>query len=111
MKYLILLVCAFSGLSQAKNIQNCGHTKIQQVITGPRHGSLLNLENNDCGNLGYVCIDLEGQYSSAEKGKAAFSFALAAHMAQKDIYVSVGLDVIPTSCGGNYPVVEDIRTK
>lgn len=111
MKYLILLLLVVSGASQAKDIQNCGNTKIEQVITGPRHGSLLNLENNNCGLSGYVCIDLEGEYSSEIKGKAAFSFALAAHMAQKEIHISIDLDSRPASCGSGYPVVEDIRSK
>jgi len=97
-------------VSYAKNLQECGVVSIEQVITGPRHGSLLNLSNNSCGNSGYACIDLEGEYSSKEKGQAAYAFALAAHMSGQDINVTVDLDVKPSSCGSAYPVVEDIRT-
>jgi len=109
MKYILMLIVLLSSIVEAKNIQNCGNVEIEQVITGPRHGALLNLSNNDCGNSGYVCIDIEGLYSSKEKGQAAYAFALASKMADKRIHVSVDLDYKPASCG-SYPVIEDIRS-
>ena len=109
MKNILILIILLSPIVAAKNIQNCGKVEIEQVITGPRHGALLNLSSNDCGNSGYVCIDIEGLYTSKEKGQAAYAFALASKMAAKSVHVSVDLDYKPASCG-NYPVVEDIRS-
>ena len=111
LKKLAMFTLLLSSFSSYAERVDCGFVEIEQVITGPRHGSLLNISNNDCGNSGYVCIDLEGQYSSVEKGAAAYSFALASHMAGKQVQVTVETSSKPSSCGGSYPLVEDIRSK
>ncbi|WP_428240814.1 hypothetical protein [Gynuella sp.] len=83
---------------------------IVELITGPRHGALLNVSNKQCGNSGYVCIDLEGEYGSAEVGRATYSMALSSKVAGNSVNVSVDLDFKPNLCHG-YPVLEDIRTR
>lgn len=111
MKYTIALIfvaMCLSPTSYAKELQDCGMNEIDQVITGLRHGALLNLSNNQCGNAGYVCLDIEGYAGSKEKGNAAYAFALAMYLSKQKVQVTVDLDVNPPSCGG-YPVVEDLR--
>lgn len=91
-------------------IEECGDVMIEQIITGPKHGVLLNITNNNCGNSGYVCIDIEGQYSAIERNTAAYSFALASYMAGKRVNIALETDKKPASCGGAYPVIYDVRT-
>ncbi len=109
MKYLLLFVVFIPFFSQAEDLQPCGVTSIEQVITGPRHGVLLNLSNDECGNSGYVCIDIDPSNGSNEIGKAAYSFALAMYMSSTDVQITVDPTINPSSCGGNFPAVEDIR--
>jgi hypothetical protein len=110
-KKLIVVTLFLSSVSFAKDLQSCGVVAVEQVITGPRHGALLNISSNSCGNSGYVCLDIEGEYASKEAGQAAYSFALASKMAGLNVSITTDLDFKPTSCGGGYPVVEDIRTQ
>ena len=107
-KYLIVaLFCSPSVF--AKTLQDCGMVKIEQIITGPRHGALLNIDNNSCGNSGYVCLDINGEYASKFIAQAAYSFALANKMANKKVNITVDKAFNPKACNGAYPVIEDIR--
>ncbi len=110
MKKLLFIFVFMSSFAFSKTTMSCGNVTIEQIITGPRHGALLNISNNSCGNSGYVCLDIEGEYASTEAGQAAYSFALASKMAGQSVHIVADMDYNPSSCGGGYPVVEDIRS-
>jgi len=110
MRYLICLFILFPIGGFAVNLQNCSASSIEQIITGPKHGALINLVDNECGNNGYVCLDIEGEYSSKEKSRVALAFLFTSYATEKRIQVTVDLDIKPASCNGNYPMIDDIRT-
>lgn len=102
----VLAVCS----STAYAVQNCGVVMIDSILAGPRHGSMMHVNNRACGpSGGWVCLDPDGQYLSTEKGKRMYAFILAQYMAKAPISLYVHEGTFVAACG-NYPVVEDVRT-
>jgi len=108
---LILLVVVFvSGNAQSAAPRvDCGLVDIEDILTGPRHGALMEVSNPNCGG-GWVCLDPESEFTSVNVSKRMFSFVLANQMAGNKVRVYISPDKLSTACG-NYPVVETIGLK
>jgi hypothetical protein len=111
MRFLValLILMSYPLVNQAAK-QDCGNVAIVKVLAGPRHGSMIQVSNTDCGlRGGWVCLDPDGQFMSVEESRRLYSFVLAMYMADKPVRLTLETDGYPAACGG-YPVVEDART-
>ena len=111
MKRFNLFFCALilSANVVAANQMDCGVVTINDVLTGPRHGAMMRVSNNLCGNGGWLCLDPNAEYMTENESDRLFSFVLSSYMADKKIKVWAYTDVYASACG-SYPVVEDVRT-
>jgi hypothetical protein len=106
---LILVFISLPVVAHAAT-QDCGSVMIAKILAGPRHGSMMQVNDVGCGGKsGWVCLDPEAQFMSAEKTQRLYSFVLSMYMAGKPVRLSVYRDQYAAACG-NYPTVEDIRT-
>ena len=110
MKILAFIFSAMLSISAvAGTAIDCGVVNINKVLTGPRHGAMMNVSNPSCGRGGWLCLDPDAEHMSAKESDKLFAFILSNHMANKQIRVWAYTDVYATACG-NYPIVEDVRT-
>lgn len=91
--------------------EECGSVNIVSILAGPRHGSMMQVSNSDCGrSYGWICLDPDGTYLSSEKGKRMYAFILAQYLAKEPVNLTVKPYVYAAACNGAFPVVEDVRT-
>lgn len=112
MRKIIVLLVGFAFLYSNDiyaEIQDCGVVTIKRVLTGPRHGAMMEV-NKICGHNTWVCLDPDGEFMSAKESERVFSFVLASKMANKKIRLAVSKNKFANACGSSYSVVDDIRT-
>ncbi len=106
----LLTVCSLFSTS-ALAVQFCGTVAIIQMLTGPRHGSMILVNNTSCGpSGGYVCLDPDGQYMTPEKSKRLYAFILSQFITKQPIQLTIYEGTFAAACNGTYPVVEDARS-
>ena len=107
---LIGVACGTFG-NAAYAEKYCGNVSIVQMLSGPRHGSMMRVSDASCGSGGWVCLDPEAQAMSAEKSKRMYAFLLTQYSLGLPIELSIHDTTFPAACGSVYPVVSDVRTK
>jgi len=111
MNRVLYILCALiiPGVSVAEQA-TCSNVTITKILTGPRHGSMIQTSKSTCGNNGYICLDPEGEFMSQVLSDRLFSFALSAYMAGKSVDIVYELGNKPVACNGTYPTVDDMRS-
>ncbi len=107
-----LLACSLSvgiATTAVAATQDCGSVYVEQILTGPRHQSMLKVSNRECGLRGYVCIDPTGEYTDPRIADYMFSFVLAQQAMGKPMNVTVNTGDGFKGCGYDAPYIEDIR--
>ena len=107
LKKIITIAFIVVAPAAIAEIQNCGTVNISEILTGPRHEAMIRVSNYDCGNNGYICIDLSGNFASKEVSQFTQSFILAKHLAGESIKVYV--DTANTGCNYSAPFIQDAR--
>jgi hypothetical protein len=106
---LLLVSTAISTPAQA--VQNCGEVTIVRMLAGPRHGSMMLVSNTGCGPAGgWICLDPDPQFMSAEKSRRLHAFLMAQYLTKGPVNLSVHEGTFAAACQGPYPIVEDART-
>lgn len=105
---LVALLSLLSMLAHAERI-SCGQVKIVKVLSGPRHGSMMQV-SPACYGTGWVCLDPAGENMSTELSRRLYSQVLSYHVANKPISLHIETSQRPAACNGGYPAVEDLRT-
>ena len=92
--------------------ESCGVVKIEKILTGPRHGAMVKIDNTQCGgdNEGWICLDPDAQHMSEAESNRLFSFLLAFHLADKEVAVMIDKSVHTSACSGTYAFMHDART-
>jgi len=121
MKYIFLTVLLLSGsinVSYAVNHRfDCGTVKILEVITGPRHGAMMRVDNANCKATpaattnGWVCLDPDAEHMSAAESERLFAEIMSMYLANRSILLSVYTGKTSIACNGPYPVLEDVRSR
>ena len=104
--FILTLLFSINTLSQT---QDCGVVTIDRVLTGPRHGTMIQVNNLSCGSSGWLCLDPNGEYLTQSESDKLFAFILASKFSEKPVWIHAYTNVFTTTCGA-YPVVEDVRT-
>lgn len=104
-----LLGVIFLSINVNADVVDCGIVTIEKVLTGPRHGAMMQL-NKVCGKSVWVCLDPDAEHMSENESERLFSFVLASTMANKSIRVAVNKNTFAAACGSEYSVVHDVRT-
>ncbi len=107
-KKLALFTAGLLFLSPSMYAQDCGEVSITNILTGPRHGAMMQVSP---GCASWVCLDPDGEHMSQRESDRLFSFILAQEMANKKIVLSIKDGVYAAACNGPYPVVDDVRLK
>lgn len=107
---LMFLTALFLSNSIFAEVQRCGKVAIVKLLAGPRHGAMMRVSNYGCGNNGWVCLDPDAEFMSANESERLFSFILASKLANLPIDLTAYVNVNPKACNGSYPTVEDVRT-
>ncbi len=105
-KLLILVTTGLIYSNQSIYAQECGEVSITNILTGPRHGAMMQI---DPACASWVCLDPDGEHMSQKESDRLFSFILAQQMANKKITLSIKEGVYAAACNGSYPVVDDVR--
>lgn len=108
--FLLLIVLNTFSICYAQ-VLTCNNVTITEVLAGPRHGAMLKLSDEKCGNHGYVCLDPNAEFMSSEVSARLYSFSLAMYLSKQPVSISYDLVKKPVSCNGGFPVVDDIRPK
>lgn len=112
-RLLVVFFCIFSSLP-GFSAQNCIAGKIEEITSGPLYGTLIRMEDSNCGKQGWVCLDPDGERMSVNVAKQVYSLALAKHIAGTRVSITVHDDgVFANACGGSlysFPVVYDLRS-
>lgn len=111
MNKLVMSVLALflSTAAYGDERMDCGTVTIDELLTGPRHGSMMRVSNRECGNSGYVCLDPDGEVMSKAESDRLYSFVLAQYTTGKTIRLYTYTDRYAQACG-SYPVAEDVRS-
>lgn len=75
-----LLGVIFLSINVNADVVDCGIVTIEKVLTGPRHGAMMQL-NKVCGKSVWVCLDPDAEHMSENESERLFSFVLASTMA------------------------------
>jgi len=107
----LLAVCA-SFSPPAAAVQDCGDVTIVEFLAGPRHGSMVRVSNPACGIAsGWVCLDPDPQYMTPEKSKRIHALLLSLYLTNRPFNLSIYESTWADACHGNFPVLEDVRTR
>jgi len=106
---ILLLLFLFGQTAYAAE-KDCGIVTIEDVLTGPQHGAMMQMSNHSCGNGGWVCLDPNNEHMSAAESQRLFSFVLTMYLHGRPIHVQIYEGVYAKACG-NYPVAFDVRMK
>ena len=110
-KFILVSILVFLSVSSANASVDCGQVDIENILAGPRHGAMVQVNNPSCGFGGWVCLDPDGQHMSVEESKRLYTFVLIQYMQNRPIKLSFLDGVYASACGSNYPIVEDVRAK
>lgn len=112
MKKIVIFLMSYTVLLSSHSyaeVQDCGVVTIKRVLTGPRHGAMMEVDKI-CGHNTWVCLDPDGEFMSAKESERVFSFVLASKMANKKVRLAVSKNKFANACGSSFSVVDDIRT-
>jgi hypothetical protein len=105
----LALLVSMQAWAQADPRTYCGDVSVIRVLTGPRHGAMMQVSPS-CGSAGgWVCLDPEGQFMSKEVSKRLFAQVLTYEATKQKFNLTVRADLIANACG-SFPVVEDMRS-
>ena len=110
MRVIIIAMITLCSIQVSAATKDCGVVSIKKILTGPRHGAMMQVSNTSCGSQGWVCLDPDAEHLSPMESDRLFTFILASKMANKRIRLSTYNNVFSHACGSIYPVVEDVRT-
>ena len=84
---------------------------IEEILGGPRHGSLFRISKSPCRSEStlWVCLDPSAKHMSRQESDRAFGMVMLAFTLNKKVSVSVDKDKTTPACGGNFPTLNDIR--
>jgi hypothetical protein len=109
---LVLLAVCGSFSPPAAAVQSCGDVTIVEFLAGPRHGSMVRVSNPSCGVAsGWVCLDPDPQYMTPEKSKRLHALLLSLYLTNRPFNLSIHESTWADACHGNFPVIEDARTR
>ena len=119
MKYIVITFIILVGnlnTTFAAVLHDCGLVKIEEVITGPRHGAMMRVSNVNCkppgsATNGWVCLDPNGEHMTLAESERLFAEITSLYLANRSIQLSIYDDIFVPGCGGNYPVLEDVRSR
>jgi hypothetical protein len=109
--FFAVVLCLFVGDASAQlsvTYADCGVTAIGEVLSGPRHGAMVRVENTACGTGGWVCLDSNSVHLTPATSKRVFDLITLQYALGKPIYLTHYIG--KSECGG-YPVIEDVRTR
>lgn len=114
MRFLIAIFL-LAASNAAFSSTSCGVVNIEQVLSNKVYGSLMKVDNDDCGKKGWVCLDPKGEYLGKEVSDRLYAQVLAAWASEKPVTLSTAgsNNVYTDSCGGSkraFPVVDDFRS-
>jgi len=108
----LLAVAASSQTVNAQtNLGNCSGVtnQVDEILTGSQFNSLVRFSNGSCGVSGFVCFSNENGVDAAVSNRA-FAAALTAQ-ATGATNLQVRWDNDALGCGGNFPMIVDMRLR
>jgi len=113
-KIVILTIISATYLlgitSNAHAAVDCGVVKIKRMLTGPRHGNMMQISNTCGGIQDWICLDPGADHMTREESDRMYAFLLVQYSLDKPIHLSIEENILPAACGANYPGIEDVRT-
>jgi hypothetical protein len=111
MKKILTIIFLISvSLDVSAGTIDCGVTSITHLLAGPRHGSMMHVNNSSCGpSGGWVCLDPAGEYIPKNESDRMYAFVMMQYALSKPVQITIYDNVFPAACGG-YPLIEDIRS-
>ncbi|MGS2717219.1 hypothetical protein ACVBE9_03530 [Eionea flava] len=113
-KYCFVFALLLSNSVFAVN--SCGSVKIEEVLSNKLYGSLVRVDNVECGRKGWVCLDPRGEYLDEKVSDRLYAQVLTAWSSGGEVTLTTAgaNDVFVPSCGGEkrgFPVIEDFRSQ